>query len=183
MLPTLPLTQAGAPYGVVDVPLGRPFFVTGFEEHSRLVEGKWPSNAVATDPGGCPETGGCPKIEGVMGVDTARLLGWEVGKETWLVVFEGDDGDNPEPPQYIAVTIVGIVEPIDPRAEYWMGSADYFRFGDWEGRPVAPIYVRKEPTSTASAGRTPRWSAITDGSCTSFPTSSPQTWCRRRGTT
>ena len=141
MLPTLPLTTAGAPFGVVDVPLGRPFFVTGFEEHSRLVEGKWPSNSVATDPGGCPETGGCPKIEGVMGVDTARLLGWEVGKETWLVVFEGDDGDDQEPPQYIAVTIVGIVEPIDPRAEYWMGSADYFRFGDWEGRPVAPIYV------------------------------------------
>lgn len=138
MLPTLPLTQAGAPYGVVDVPLGRPFFVTGFAENSRLVEGRWPTDSVANDPNGCPHGGGCPKIEGVLGFDTARLLGWGVGKETWLVVFEGDDS---EAAQYISVTIVGIAEAIDPRAEYWMGSADYFRFGDWEGRPVAPIFV------------------------------------------
>ena len=138
MLPTLPLTQAGAPYGVSDSPLGRPFFVTGFAENSRLAAGRWPSDTVATDPAGCPQQGGCPVIEGVMGVDTARLLGWEVGKETWLVVFEGDD---PEPPQYIGMTIVGLVEPIDPRAEYWMGATDYFRIGDWEGRPVAPFYV------------------------------------------
>ncbi len=138
MLPTLPLTQVGAPYGVNDVPLGRPFFVTGFAENSTLVEGRWPSDSVIMDPDGCPNLGGCPKIEGVMGVDTARLLGWGVGKETWLVVFEGDES---EAPQYIAVTIVGLAEAIDPRAEYWMGSADYFRFGDWEGRPVAPIFV------------------------------------------
>ena len=139
MLPTLPLTQAGAPYGVDDSPLGRPFFVTGFTDNTRLADGRWPSDTVTRDAGGCPsQEGGCPKIEGVMGVDTARLLGWEVGKETWLVVYEGDDE---EAPQYIAVTIVGLMEPIDPRAEYWMGAADYFRFGDWEGRPVAPIYV------------------------------------------
>ena len=138
MLPTLPLTQVGAPFGVSDVPLGRPFFVTGFTENTRLTEGRWPSDAVSKDPDGCPQLDGCPQIEGLLGVDTARLMGWDVGKEAWLVVFEGDD---PEPPQYIGVTIVGLVEPIDPRAEYWMGSADYFRFGDWEGRPVAPIYV------------------------------------------
>ena len=159
MLPTLPLTQVGAPYGVVDVPFGRPFFITGFADNTQLVEGRWPSDTVAEDPGGCPEAGGCTKIEGVMGVDTARLLGWGLGKETWLVVppcdnvsYEGggDQGGwsatcrgsaDQTPAQYISVTIVGIVEPIDPRAEYWMGSADYFRFGDWEGRPVAPIYV------------------------------------------
>ncbi len=138
MLPTLPLTQAGAPHGVRDVPLGRPFFVTGFTDNARLTEGRWPSDAVTGDADGCPQTGGCPRIEGVLGVDTARLLGWGVGKEAWLVVFEGDDE---EPPQYVAVAIVGIVEPIDARAEYWMGATDYFRIGDWEGRPVAPIYV------------------------------------------
>ncbi len=138
MLPSLPLTQVGAPYGVNDVPLGRPFYVTGFTENSRLVEGRWPSDTITQDPDGCPDLGGCPRIEGVMGVDTARLLGWGVGKEAWLVVFEGDD---PDPPQFIGVSIVGIAEPVDPRAEYWMGSADYFRFGDWEGRPFAPIYV------------------------------------------
>ena len=129
MTPTLPLTQAGAPYGVVDVPLGRPFFVTGFTENARLVAGRWPSAAVTADDGGSP------RIEGVLGLDTARLLGWEVGKEAWLVVFPGDE------PQYIAVTVVGIAEPVAPRAEYWMSASDYFRMGDWEGRPVAPIYV------------------------------------------
>ena len=139
MLPTLPFTQVGAPYGINDVPLGRPFFLTGFTEHSRLTEGRWPSDAVTRDLGGCSNLdAGCPRVEGVLGVDTSRLMGWGVGKEAWLVVFPaGDD----EPPQYIGVTIVGIVEPIDPRAEYWMSAADYFRIGDWEGRPVAPIYV------------------------------------------
>ena len=138
MLPTLPLTQVGIPYGIDDVPLGRPFFITDFTENAQLVEGRWPSDEITLDTTGCPQTGGCPKIEVAMGVDTSRLLGWGVGKESWLVVFEGDD---PEPPQYISVTIVGIMDAIDPRAEYWMGSADYFRFGDWEGRPVAPLYV------------------------------------------
>ena len=159
MLPSLPLTQAGVPYGLSDTPLGRPFFVTGFTENSRLTEGRWPSGTLTLDPEGCPETGGCPVVEGVMGVDTARLLGWEVGKETWLVVPPCDNarygreenqagwsatcrgGGESVPAQYVGVTIVGIVEPIDPRAEYWMGSPDHFRFGDWEGRPVAPIYL------------------------------------------
>ena len=139
MLPTLPMTGVGAPYGVQDVPLGRPFFVTGFTERSRLVEGRWPSDAVDSDPAGCADLGGCPRIEGVLGVDTARLTGWEVGEEAWLVSYEGDGPE--ELPQYIAVRIVGLVEPIDPRAEYWMGATDYFRIGDWENRPVAPIYV------------------------------------------
>ena len=138
MLPTLPLTRAGIPYGTSDAPLGRPFFVTGFADNVRLAEGNWPSDSVTVDEEGCPQQGGCPRIEGVLGVDTLRLMGWEVGQETWMVVFEGD---NEEPPQYVAVSIVGAVEPIDPRAEYWMGASDYFRIGDWEGRPVAPIYV------------------------------------------
>ena len=139
MLPTLPFTQVGAPFGINDVPLGRPFFQTGFTEHSRLLEGRWPSDAITRDPAGCANLeDGCPHVEGVLGLDTSRLMGWGVGKEAWLVVFPADDETLP---QYIAVTIVGIAEAIDPRAEYWMGSADHFRMGDWEGRPVAPIYV------------------------------------------
>ena len=139
MLPTLPFTQVGAPFGISDVPLGRPFFLTGFQEHSRLTEGRWPSDEVTRDPAGCPNlTEGCPRVEAVLGLDTSRLMGWGVGKEAWLVVFPADDD---QPPQYIAVTVVGIAEPIDQRSEYWMGAADYFRIGDWEGRPVAPIYV------------------------------------------
>ncbi len=142
MLPTLPFVQVGAPFGISDVPLGRPFFVTEFAEHSRLVDGRWPSPTVGSEPGTCVNLAdGCPRIEGVLGLDTSRLMGWGVGKEAWLVVFPGNDE---EPAEYIGVEIVGIAEPIDPREEYWMGSADYFRMGDWEGRPVAPIYVNEQ---------------------------------------
>ena len=77
-------------------------------------------------------------IEAVFGSDTARHMGWGVGKRAWLVVFPGG---RDEPHKYIAVDIVGIAEAIDPQAEYWMSSADYFRLGDWDGRPVAPLYV------------------------------------------
>ena len=139
MLPTLPLTQVGAPWGISDVPLGRPFFQTGFAEHSRLTDGRWPSDEVTRDPSGCPNLlDGCPRVEVVLGSDTARMMAWEVGKEAWLVVFPADEE---EPPQYIVITVVGIAEAIDPREEYWMGAADYFRIGDWEGRPVAPMYL------------------------------------------
>ncbi len=142
MLPTLPFVQVGAPFGISDVPLGRPFFVTQFEEHSHLVEGNWPSPAVSYDRQSCVNlSDGCPRVEGVLGLDTSRLMGWGVGKEAWLVVFPGNDD---EPAEYIGVTIVGIAEANDPREEYWMGSADYFRMGDWEGRPVAPIYVNEQ---------------------------------------
>ena len=142
MLPTLPFVQVGAPFGISDVPLGRPFFITEFEQHSRLVDGRWPSPAVGSDPVACVNIAdGCPRIEGVLGLDTSRLMGWGVGKEAWLVVFPGNDE---EPAEYIGVEIVGIAEANDPREEYWMGSADYFRMGDWEGRPVAPIFVHEQ---------------------------------------
>ena len=142
MLPTLPFVQVGAPFGISDVPLGRPFFVTEFAEHSRLVEGRWPSPVVENQPGSCVNlVDGCPRIEGVLGYDTSRLMGWGVGKEAWLVVFPGN---NEEPAEYIGIEIVGIAEPNDPREEYWMGSADHFRMGDWEGRPVAPIFVHEQ---------------------------------------
>ena len=132
MTPTLPLTRPGAPFGISDVPLGRPFFVTGFTENTRLTAGRWPT------PGAAYDDQGSPQIEAVLGVDTARLLGWETGQQAWLVVYpETDD----QPAQYLAVTVVGIAEPINPRAEYWMSASDYFRIGDWEGRPVAPLYV------------------------------------------
>ena len=129
MLPTLPFTQVGAPYGISDVPLGRPFFVTGFTENARLTAGRWPSDTVTQDGNGRP------RVEGVLGVDTARLLGWGVGKEAWLVVFPGA---TPETAQYISVDIVGITEPIDPRAEYWMGGCGllpHFRLGRPPGSP------------------------------------------------
>lgn len=142
MLPTLPFVQVGAPFGISDVPLGRPFFVTKFEEHSRLVDGRWPTPTVRKDTGSCINLAdGCPRIEGVLGLDTSRLMGWGVGKQAWLMVYpESED----TPPEYIGVDIVGIAEADDPREEYWMGSADYFRMGDWEGRPVAPIYVNEQ---------------------------------------
>ena len=132
VLPMMPLTQEGSPYGISDVPLGRPFFVTGFTEHSRLIDGRWPGDDVKSDEDGRPV------IEAVFGADTARHMGWGVGKRAWLVVFPGA---RDEPHQYIAVDIVGIAEAIDPQAEYWMSSADYFRLGDWDGRPIAPLYV------------------------------------------
>ena len=147
MLPTLPVTQEGIPYGISEVPLGRPFFVTGFAENTRLVDGRWPSDTVTTD------ADGRPLVEVVFGVDTSRHMGWGVGKRAWLVVFPGSEN---ELPQYIAVDVVGLVEPIDPRAEYWMSSPDYFRLGDWDGRPVAPMYVTEK--------------AYFDGVGTPFPT-------------
>ena len=135
VLPTIPIINpaSATALGALDeAPLGRPVFVTGFTENSVIVDGRWPQDAVTADENGRPH------IEAVIGPNTSRQLGWGVGQRAWMVVYPAEP---PDPPQYIAVTVVGIAEPINPRAEYWMGATDYFRIGDWDGRPTVPLYV------------------------------------------
>jgi hypothetical protein len=138
VLPTIPIINPASTtaLGALDeAPLGRPVFVTGFTENSVIVDGRWPQDAVMTDENGRPH------IEAVIGPNTSRQLAWGVGQRAWMVVYPAEPPDHP---QYIAVTVVGIAEPINPRAEYWMGATDYFRIGDWDGRPTVPLYVTEE---------------------------------------
>ena len=71
--PNWPLaTSSDAPLPPGESLLGRPFFLTGFQDHSRLVEGRWPEVAPARDASGL-------QMEAVVGARSAAIFGIGTG--------------------------------------------------------------------------------------------------------
>ena len=112
--------------------LARGFFLTDFQNQVRLIEGRWPQKTPVLNDDGV-------QLEGAIGTDAAHRMRLSVGSSLYLVPFES------QPSERIAITIVGTMEPIDIRDEYWMGYAGYF---DLEGvdddRFSLPVYLRQE---------------------------------------
>ncbi|MDA0988544.1 MAG: ABC transporter permease [Chloroflexi bacterium] len=124
-------------------PRGQPFFLTDFEKHVRIVEGRWPqATPVFHDKG--------VNMEVVVGRQTAFNMGWEVDTQVYMVPFRAD------PSERVAFTVVGLVEAIDPSEEYWMTSANYyFEAQDVDPWTVAPIYVPEEDFFNGLGARYP----------------------------
>ena len=123
-------------------PSGRPFFLTGFAEHSRLTQGRWPE---AGDPEKQED------IETVIGVATSNQLGFDVGDRVALVPMRGS-------PERLFLKVVGLAEPIDPREEYWMGAPVYFDIitvGSVGESVAVPLYVTEEDFFQVVGGRYP----------------------------
>ena len=115
-----------------DAPIGRPFFLTGFQEHSTLVEGRWPLESPVIDGDGL-------SIEAALGKDAARQFGVKPGSRVELYPFTND------PSQRISVTITGTAEPNDSDEEYWMNSpSSYFTSFESGDQVVVPVYVSEE---------------------------------------
>ena len=115
-------------------PIGRPFFLTEFESHTRLVEGRWPQAPPVFQ-------GDVPVMEAVLGARAAfkiGLTGLSEGRQIHLLPFVT------EPEERITLNIVGLVEPIDTREEYWMDFAGYFDTQDSSRGPVVSIYLPEE---------------------------------------
>ncbi|MDE2861711.1 MAG: hypothetical protein OYI31_01130 [Chloroflexota bacterium] len=120
---------------------GQPFFLTGFREHTRLVEGRWPEAAPVVHESGI-------HLETVVGRQTAANMGFEIGQDVYLVPFLAD------PTERVRFTVVGIVEPVDPTEEYWMTwSTYYFTTQDRDPWTVAPIYMSEEHYFNALGAR------------------------------
>ena len=120
---------------------GQPFFLTGFREHTQLVDGRWPEAAPVFHDSGI-------HLEAVVGRDTATNMGFEVGQHVYLVPFAAD------PTERVRFTIVGIVEPIDPAAEYWLTwDTYYFTTQDREPWTVAPLYLSEDHYFNALGAR------------------------------
>ncbi|MCH2506341.1 MAG: hypothetical protein MK125_12395, partial [Dehalococcoidia bacterium] len=115
-----------------DAPIGRPFFLTGFQEHSTLVEGRWPLESPVIDGDGL-------SIEAALGKDAARQFGVKPGSRVELYPFTND------PSQRISVTITGTAEPNDSDEEYWMNSpSSYFTSFESGDQVLVPVYVSEE---------------------------------------
>ena len=120
---------------LLEAPVGRPFFLTGFEQHARVVEGRWPQVTTVLD-----DDDKVVGLEAVVGRKVASVTGLKVDAEVHLVPFKDDPSDR------ITLRVVGLAEPIDPRNEYWMNSVPtYFSVEqEVEGEALVPIYLPEE---------------------------------------
>ena len=123
---SLARTADGPPSGSATV--GRPFFLTEFENHSRLLEGRWPR----PEPG---RYGEALELEVAIGERTASTMGLQVGSTVSLIPFPTD------PTERIVLVIVGLMEPIDPQEEYWISIPSYFSVQTYGERPLVPFYL------------------------------------------
>ena len=113
---------------VVDSPSGRPFFLTGFAEHSRLTEGRWPEIWDSEKQG---------DIETVIGVESSRTMGYQVGDRLYLAPRSLSS-------ERFTVKVVGLAEPIDSTEEYWMGTPSYFGISTVGEAIVVPLFLNEE---------------------------------------
>lgn len=112
--------------------LGRPFFLTSFEDHSHIVDGRWPHGSPVIGDKGL-------EIEVVLGTRTSKQALLPLGSRMDLVPFLTD------PSERISVTVVGLAEPNDPNEEYWMNPTfTYFSLQDRDERLLAPFFVTEE---------------------------------------
>ena len=120
-------------------PTGRPFFMTGFPEHSRILEGHWPQRPGTSGPGGV-------ELDAVVGQRVANDMGYAPGDRLYITPFRG------APAERITLNIVGIAEPVNPRDEYWLGYPNQFSVQTVGDALVVPAYVT-EPDFLQVLGR------------------------------
>ena len=116
---------------LLGAPAARPFFLTDFEKHTRLIDGRWPSPVPKEDEGRL-------SIEVAVGEVTARIMFWELGSEAVILPYRSDLD------QQIHVTVVGLIEPLDTTEEYWMGFHNYFGPQEAGDLVLMPLYTPEE---------------------------------------
>ena len=134
-------------------PVGRPFFLTGFQEHTRLVDGRWPQPiSPANKPPGDsssfdlgplelgplelgPLESGPWELEVVVGRRASTTMGWPVGSRLSLFPFRGDASER------VNLTVVGLAEPIEPQEEYWLNAPVYFSTQTVGEQVLIPLYL------------------------------------------
>ena len=136
------ITGAGGPRPLLGAPVGRPFFLTGFQEHSRLVEGRWPSANLEAGQGFL-------ELETVIGAETARSMGWRLGTQVSLFPFRGDALER------VVLTVVGLADAIDPQEEYWLGSVTYFSAQSMGEQLLIPFYLTEDSFFQGLGGKYP----------------------------
>lgn len=120
-------------------------FLSQLDEHIRVVEGRMPESAAAGD-------GSAPSVEVAVGAETAQRIGIAIGDSFDLFAFWDLDVAP------IRVTVVGVIEPIDPDELYWRGIDTIFSYfaSGWE---TMPFFVTEETFFGAIGGYLPAMSS------------------------
>lgn len=118
-----------APGGAVSTEDSRPRshiqFISGYDHHVRVVEGRLPAAATAADGGVAPT------IEVAIGEAPAKRSNVRIGSQFDLHPFWAPDAAP------VKATVVGIVAATDADEPYWLGLDDFFDFHTpgWETLP------------------------------------------------
>ena len=123
---------------------GYVYFQEGFEEHARLVDGRWPQQAASED------AEGNLRVEAVVGLDIAtRGLRLGTGSTAYLAPL------GPGADERMVVEVVGVVEPADPEHPYWFGDLSRFRVETDGVNVFVPFYVSEQAFFQGAGNRYP----------------------------
>ena len=120
-------------------------FFSRLDEHVRLVEGRMPEDTAVVG-------GSAPSVEVAIGAETAQRVGISIGDSYDLFAF----WDLEVAP--IRVTVVGVIEPIDPDEIYWRGIDNIFTYlaSGWN---TIPFFISEETFFGAIGGYLPAMSS------------------------
>ena len=123
---------------------GYVFFQEGFQEHVRLVDGRWPQEAASED------ADGTLRVEALVGVDVAsRGLRLGTGSKAFLAPL------GPSADDRVVVEVVGVVEPANPEDPYWFGDVSRFRVETDGTRVFVPFYISEQVFFDGAGSRYP----------------------------
>ena len=119
-----------------DRPTGHFHVFTNLEKHVTLVEGRYPDPVPS---GLLPEELASPglEIEAMIGSETAKIF--NVGVDDRLIFLYGY-GEHQE---QVTIRLTGIIEPTDPREEYWFFNSEIFTVPSDQGM-VAPLFIPEQ---------------------------------------
>ena len=136
-------TGAAGPRPLLGAPVGRPFFLTGFQEHSRLVEGRWP-NAIEV------ANESLLHLETVIGAETAEFMNWRLGTQVSVFPFRRDALER------VVLTVVGLADAIDRQEEYWLSNVTYFSVQSINAEQLLiPLYITEDSFFQSLGGKYP----------------------------
>ena len=123
--------------------------LSNLEQHVTFLEGRMATDAVSFGPRG-------PLVEAVLSAISARISGLGVGDTVILTTTVTD-------PTRISAQIVGVLEPANPREEYWQHFINIFNEPEGEG-----LFITREAMIEGLGKAYPRtnvistWSVLVD---------------------
>lgn len=129
--PSMPLGVSPTVWPPSGSPRGYLVFYADFSSHVRLVQGRWPSASPRFSSGEVA-------LEVTVGAPAARRMNLRVGDTRYLFPYNEDTDYR------IAITVVGLVEPIDPTEEYWVGYTGHFYVQGTEDEEVVGFFLPEE---------------------------------------
>ena len=116
-------------------PRGRIQYLAGLRDHANLIAGRWPT--LPDNPGYDDATGATDGVIIEVAVDAAGLefLGIPLDETFQVIPATGGD-DQPATP----VRVVGVIEPVNPAAEYWYRREKLLTYHD-DNWTLVPLFT------------------------------------------